>query len=338
MGLYRETTPVGDGARSPETPVGTRESPPLPDVSGKHFDGRAPSTVHGAETREMGQPDMDKGGRQDGAVILDGLREQRLKASLQTLVDEIGRVKAAEELGIDRKTLWRSMSSGRVTPRLAEALERRLLTNEGPAPSRQKEHAEALERRLDALEETVRDGLTGVRESVAALGASQDQALRRLEGLLSQTAVVRAAKGSPGTPATGRNPETEAVIGRSAGVPPKRPYPQLVTAEPEPGEELLYGEAMPAIAEWRRVRRKHESSTHDVDRLDAAVRLRELEVTLIGDHELTLPPAAYPWNRADRRDEVWRRREWLVDLRVDRRRAVVRRWVRRLLTLGMWQR
>ena len=282
---------------------------------------------------------MDKGGAQDQAVILDGLREQRLRAFLQTLVDEVGRVKAAEALGIDRKTLWRSLSSGRLTPRLAEALERRLLTDEGAASTRQREHAEALEQRLDALEEAVREGLREVGESVAALGKSQGRALRRLEGLLSQAGVVQqGAKGSPGTPATGGNPATRAVIGGRPTAPPRRPYPQLVTVDREPGEELLYGEAMPAVDAWRRVRREHETSRHGVDRLDSAVRMRELEVTLIGDHELTLPPAVYPWDRADRRDEVWRRREWLVDLRVDRRRAVVRRWVRRVLTLGLSRR
>lgn len=293
----------------------------------------------GRNTPETGQPDMDKDGAQDQAVILDGLREQRLKAFLQTLVDEVGRVKAAEALGIDRKTLWRSMSSGRLTPRLAEALEQRLLTDEGTASTRQREHADAIERRLDALEEAVRDGLREVRDSLAALGESQEQALRRLEGLLSQAGVAqRAATGSPGAPATGGNPASQAVIGGKAVAPPRRPYPQLVTVEPEAGEELLYGEAMPAVTEWRRARRAHETSRHGVDRLDAAVRRRELEVTLIGDHELTLPPAVFPWDRADRRDEVWRRREWLVELRVDRRRAVVRRWARRVLTLGLWRR
>ena len=64
--------------------------------------------------------------------------------------------------------------------------------------------------------------------------------------------------------------------------------------------------------------------------------MRELEIVLIGDHELTLPPAVYPWNRSDRRDEVWRRGEWLKDLRVERNRALVLRWVRRVLTLGLW--
>ncbi len=282
---------------------------------------------------------MNEDGGQDGAVILDDLREQRLKAVLQDLVDEVGRVKAAEELGVDRKTLWRSMTSGRLTERLAEALEGRLLANEESAASRQLEQAEAIERRVDALEETVRDGLREVSERVAALGEAQAGVLRRLDGLLARTEVVqRSGKGSTETPASGGSPETRPVIGRKAVAPPRRPYPQLVTVEPEAGEEAHYGEAMAAITEWRRVRSEHQASRHGIDRLDAAVRMRELEITLIGDHELTLPPAVYPWSRGDRRDEVWRRREWLVDLRVDRRRAVVRGWLRRVLTLGLWRR
>ena len=118
--------------------------------------------------------------------------------------------------------------------------------------------------------------------------------------------------------------------------PPRRVYPQLVTLEPKVGEELLYGEAMPAVIKWRRARNEYQASKRRVDKLEAATRMRELEIVLIGDHELTLPPAVYPWNRFDRRDEVWRRGEWLDDLRVERNRALVLRWVRRVLTLGLW--
>ena len=36
--------------------------------------------------------------------------------------------------------------------------------------------------------------------------------------------------------------------------PAWRPYRDLVTMEPEPGEEQVYGDATPLIVEWRRVR------------------------------------------------------------------------------------
>ena len=46
------------------------------------------------------------------------------------------------------------------------------------------------------------------------------------------------------------------------------------------------------------------------DRLGKVVaeeRLLELEIELIGERELTLPPRTYPWDRFDRRYEVRRR-------------------------------
>ena len=49
----------------------------------------------------------------------------------------------------------------------------------------------------------------------------------------------------------------------------------------------------------------------------------------------TLPPASYPWDRFDRRDEVWALEQALADLRGERRRAVLLLWLRRVLTLGL---
>ena len=110
-----------------------------------------------------------------------------------------------------------------------------------------------------------------------------------------------------------------------------------MTVEPEDGEELIYGEAMPAITDWREARKTLEQAKRRLDKLDAHERVVEVEVRLVGDHELTLPPAVYPWDRADRRDEVWRRKQSLQDLQVERSRALLWRWVRRVLTLGLWR-
>ena len=30
-----------------------------------------------------------------------------------------------------------------------------------------------------------------------------------------------------------------------------------------------------------------------------------MEIAIIGEHELTLPPASFPWDEFDRRDKVW---------------------------------
>ena len=52
------------------------------------------------------------------APSLESLRELRLAALLSDVVDELGWVRTAEKLGVDRKTLWRSRTTGRLTPRL----------------------------------------------------------------------------------------------------------------------------------------------------------------------------------------------------------------------------
>ena len=63
----------------------------------------------------------------------------------------------------------------------------------------------------------------------------------------------------------------------------------------------------------------------------------ELEIELIGERELTLPPRTYPWDGSDRRDEVWRRTQALERAQVERARVQIRRWIRRVLTLGLWR-
>ena len=82
--------------------------------------------------------------------------------------------------------------------------------------------------------------------------------------------------------------------------------------------------------------RRLSAGPRRLDRLDAERRLWELEIMLIRDHELTLPPVSYPWDQFDRRDEVWGLERALAELTGERRRAVLLLWLRRVLTLGIW--
>ena len=239
----------------------------------------------------------------------ESAEDERLLALLRELVRSEGQPEAAELLGVSARTLRRTMGSGRLSPRVRDALELRRLSEGGEPPARAAGDTGELSRRLDRLESRV------------------DTLAEELRGSLGK---LRSA--SVGRPTVAKTRPAEG----TAVKPPRRVYPQLVTLEPKVGEELLYGEAMPAVIKWRRARNEYQASKRRVDKLEAATRMRELEIVLIGDHELTLPPAVYPWNRFDRRDEVWRRGEWLDDLRVERNRALVLRWVRRVLTLGLW--
>ena len=85
-----------------------------------------------------------------GTPSLMSVQELRLMALLRDLVGDVGQGEAADVLGIDRKTVWRSLGAGRLTPRLADALERLLLAGGGSAAARQREQVDALERRVPA--------------------------------------------------------------------------------------------------------------------------------------------------------------------------------------------
>ena len=234
---------------------------------------------------------------------------ERLLALLRELVHSEGQPEAAELLGVSARTLRRTLGSGKLSARVRDALELQRLSEGGEPSARAAGDDGELARRVDRLESRV------------------DTLAEELKGGLDR---LRSA--GTGRPAVAKTRPA----GGTAVKPPRRAYPQLVTLEPEVGEELLYGEAMPAIIKWRQARRAYEVSKRRLDKVESATRMRELEIVIIGDHELTLPPAVYPWNRSDRRDEVWRRGEWLKDLHVEHKRALVLRWVRRVLTLGLW--
>ena len=295
-----------------------------------------------AGTREGDQPVNGREHlRDEGGKSPEHLRHERLVALLRDVAKDKGKVKAAEALGVSFRTLARAVESGRLTGRMADALERHLREVQGSArePVEQKE-AEGLVGRVERLEADVvklRDRIETTEAVVGALQEDQARTLERWERRLARVEARQTATTGSAAPSTPRvKGAVEGVREGSQVKPPRRPYPQLVTVEPEEGEELIYGEAMPAIVEWRETGRALGYARRRLDKLDARQRMLELELRLVGDHELTLPPAVYPRDRADRREEVWRRKQSLADLQVERNRAVLLRWVRRLLTLGLW--
>ena len=273
--------------------------------------------------------------RQAGPIIkesgsVEDLHYLRLMALLHELVREKGNRGAASVLGIDHRTVASCMKTGRLSWRVREALERGLQSGAGLAAAGQRERNEALERLMGELEEKTRrdleDARKAMRGEVDALREGHAKELRRLERRLEKVAVGKDA--TDAAPAAVKKPTVK---------PAWRPYRDLLTLEPEPGEEQVYGEATPLIVEWRRVRVEYLDAGDGLSRAIAEERMRELEIELIGERELTLPPRTYPWDDSDRRDEVWRRTQALERARVERARAQIRRWIRRVLTLWLWR-
>ena len=253
-----------------------------------------------------------------------------LLAALRELIRTDGREEVAELLGVSERTLFRTLAEGRLTAGMRNALALHLLSEGGAAATAPdtrgaalKQRMEALEDRMGTLAEEVRTDLAAIRGEVRRLG----------EGRSGHGPVEARAPAPP--PASH---ESHEVIGQRTQHGSARPWPELVTADPVDGEQLIYGEAMPIIAEWRKAMAALGQATHRLERLDAERRVLELEVVLVEEHALTLPPATYPWTRFERRDEVRRKQRVLENMREARRRALLLRWLRRLLTLGLWWR
>ena len=272
--------------------------------------------------------------------------DEQLLELLREMEARDGRVKAAETLGVNFRTLQQAADTGVLSARMEDALKRRLLEEGRVAPAAGR--LAALERRQDRLE--------------AALKALAKELGAQLSGISAELAALREAAPGPeqpeepdglGTERKGAAPNAaarppapavrgvaEPVIGRKPATKPRRAHPDLVTLEPEEGEELVYGEeATPLIGEWREARAAFIDRTNSrVERATAWVRMCERAVTLIGEYELTLPLADYPWDKFERRRELGRSEESLRDARRELTRARCWRFLRRALTFGQWRR
>ena len=276
---------------------------------------------------------------EDSSVVED-VHHLRLTALLHELVRTKGNRGAASAMGIDPRTVASCMKTRRLSWRVREALEQGLQSGAGSAAARQRKRNDALEGRIEEMEGKLRSGIEDVRADVAgkveALREEQAKAMRHVERRLVRLEAGRSAQdGIERTSPTGAEPEPS----KRRYVRP-RTHPQLVTLEAEPDEDLVYGDATSVIVEWRRVRAeflKTLKTGTTLDRTEVQEPMLELEIAIVGEHELTLPPASFPWDQFDRQDQLWERTQDLKRVRAERERALLRRWLRRVLTVGLWR-
>ncbi|MYA00642.1 MAG: hypothetical protein F4Y35_02535 [Chloroflexi bacterium] len=230
---------------------------------------------------------------------------------LRALAEEQGRGKAADRLGVDRKTIWRALDAGRLTPRLRDALEQ-----EQAAAAREAAGSDQLERRLGALEQRLQD----VEQQLAGVLSGLGEELAGLRERVETLGWSQAGASGP--------------LGASVGASLHRSYPELVTAEPLPDDEQVLGQVLPLVAEWREQQARFERAWPAVEGLEAEVRMLALELALIGEHGLTLPPGKLPWRWDLRERELQQRRRRLAAAGRRLRRARWRSLMVRALTGG----
>ena len=99
---------------------------------------------------------------------LDSLRQMRLMALLWDMIEAEGKVQTAAALGVNYRTLVRHEETGRLTDRMADALE-------------QRDRVDALVERVSALERELRGGLEAVVGEVKAFREEHARSMRHVE-------------------------------------------------------------------------------------------------------------------------------------------------------------
>ena len=106
-----------------------------------------------------------------------------------------------------------------------------------------------------------------------------------------------------------------------------------MTIEPAPDDEEVFGEAWPLIAEWRKLKESHPNRGKGLDWLATEERFLSIELELLEEHGLTLPPETFPLRGLERSSQVSWRRTALSDTRREWKKADLLRKV----TFGLWR-
>ena len=267
----------------------------------------------------------------EGSGEVADMHHLRLMALLQELEREHGRKQAAELLGVDRRTLDISLDEGALSRRMRGALDKALQAGVGSAAAEQRDRNDRLADRLEELEALVEEQgkeMRVVRRALeGAMRAGREehaQEHRKLEKMLEGLETRRG--GQDEAKANGAGPQSR----RRATL--RREFPDLVTLEPAEDDEDVFGEVWPLVVEWRGLKAVHPDEGKSLDWLLTEERFLALELTLLEEHGLTLPPATFPLRGFDRNGQV----NWRKTALSDTRRALRKRELLHTLTLGLW--
>ena len=254
--------------------------------------------------------------------------EGQLWALLQDLLEREGRDAAAERLGLSERTIRRTLAERRLSRKMTDALLRERNRRRAEQGAQAEEHEQS--------EEGVQGG-AGVVEPLEARVATLETELKEwnecneseFELLDRQLRSLAGQLGLALSPRLGANWERHLA---------PRTHPQLVTLEPASDDPEVYGAALPVVAAWRRALRALNEAPHRLGRLNARERQLRLELQLIDDRRLTLPPAEAAWDTVRRATELRLRLSSLDRVRLQRSWAFPLHYAGRILSLGMWGR
>ncbi len=275
------------------------------------------------------------GGAGDGWDV-EKARRHRLREFLRDLIRQEGKMEAAELLGVNHKTLTRAEESGEMTGRMSDALELLLRRADDAEVARLREAVRVMEERLAALE-----GGGDAPDAEEAEGeGGEDEANTQAQEKQEDDTETQAEDGKDGEGAAllSERPAPQVVQLRPVNPDTLRPFdPEIVTVEPADDDVEIYGDAWPLVEEWRSLRAGHPNQGSSLSWLTTQKRLLELELAMLEEHRLTLPPEKQPLRGFGRSGQTSWRRTALADTRKALVRRKLLRWVRRILTLGLWR-
>ncbi len=269
--------------------------------------------------------ERDVGG--NGSVDAERLRRLRLSELLRDLVRQEGKMAAAELLGVNHKTLTRAAESGEITGRMGDALELLLRRADDAEVARLRESVGTLEQRLAALE-------GGMETPPAADGEDEHE---------GNSAVVEDGDDHAQEEDGGAGLISDRPAPPVAGLRPRKPFtergldPEIVTVAAAEDDAEVYGVAWPLVEEWRKLRAGHPHQGKSLSWLTTEERLLTLELAMLEEHGLTLPPETQPLRGFGRKGQINHRWKALADTRVALRKRKLLRWVRRVLTANLWR-
>ena len=270
----------------------------------------------------------------DDSRDVENVYHLRLMTLLQELVRDKGYQGAAGVLEIDQRTLAESARTGVLTRRVRQALERALQEGVGSAAARQRERNDRLEERLQQLEEGHDTLGNEVRRRLAVVegevGGSRGDATQSAAQPGAGPAQANSGRLEAGASGGGETSPTLRPLQR-------REYPELVTRQPADDDEDVFGGAWPLVVEWRELKGVHPNEDKGLEWLAGEERLLEVELALLEEHGMTLPPEQRPLRDFARSGQVNWRRTALGETRTARARRELWGRVRRVLTLGLWR-
>ena len=284
----------------------------------------------------MKRDELDKS-KDNDAPSLQSMLEVKLEALLHDLIKQHGTRGDGKEAGRQLQDRGQERGVWASCPCTFRQALTGLLLARGNFQTAPREESEDVAVAVERLAAEMRNALGELRQEVKAgfdsLTKRQARELEKLSQRLPTT------EGHPPTGGKVHLSGTDRTWPR--GSQPRRESgntdPSVVTVETEAGDDAVYGTAWPLVQEWRELRRSHPFEGSGMDWLEKEIELRKLEIVLIEEHGLTLPPDTFPWDSLGRKTQVRWRRRTLRRLKKELFRARLRWWLRRALTFNLWR-